>query len=135
MLDRIEEIGIEHVEFWTSKGLGTNAKWYYDQWITTYGVIKNKLCNVPEVSGLWKLPGLVERNLYFPYMDDSESCWHGKNYISCDIYRTIIAGGCRWWHFRPLQSLKEHIQKFNEITNNTYKFNFKDIHSELENIA
>ena len=135
MVDRIEEIGIEHVDYWKKHGLGTKAKWYYDQWITTYGVIKNKFCNVPKVSGLWKLPGLVQRNLYFPDMDDSDSCWHGRNYISCDLYRPIIPKGCKWWHFRPLQTLNEHIQKFNEITNNTYNFNLKTMNSELAKIA
>lgn len=135
MLDRVEEIGLEHVEFWTSKGLGANSKWYYDQWITTYGVIKNEFCKVPKVSGLWKLPGLVKRNLYFPEMDDSDSCWHGKNYISCDLFRRIIAYGCKWWHFRPFQTLDEHVQKFNEITNNSYNFNFKNMNSELKNMS
>ena len=135
MLDRVEEIGIEHVDFWINHGLGADAKWYYDQWITTYGVIKNKFCNVPEVSGLWKLPGLVKRNLYFPDMDDSDTCWHGKGYKSCDVFGTIVANGCKSWHFRPFQTLNEHIKKFNEVTNNSFRFNLKTIHAELEKIA
>ena len=36
-------------------GLGKkHAMWYRDQWITTLSLIKNRICNVPGYSGLWK---------------------------------------------------------------------------------
>ena len=122
--ERIEEIGLERVEHWTSKGLGSDDMWYYDQWITSYGILKQTFCTVPEISGLWRLPGLVNREIYFPNFNDSEICWHGKNYRSCDIEMRIISGGCKWWHWRPKQTLEEHVKKFNEITGNTYKLEF-----------
>ena len=134
MLERIEEIGLERVEFWTSKNLGSDDKWYYDQWITTYGILKNKLCVVPKVSGLWKLPGLIDNKLYFPAMDDSKTCWHGRNYRSCDVELRIIPYGCKWWHFRPFQSFKEHVKKFNEITENVYKLEFGNMFTN-ENLS
>ena len=114
---RIEEIGLKRAK--------TNDKWYYDQWITTYGILKHKLCTVPKVSGLWKIPGLVDQGLYFPEMDDSKTCWHGKNYHDCNMDIRIIPYGCKWWHFFPFQKFKEHVQKFNELTENTYELNFK----------
>ena len=36
----------------------------------------------------------------------------------------IISGGCKWWHWRPKQTLEEHVRKFNEITENVYKLEF-----------
>ena len=124
MLERIEEIGLERVEFWTSKNLGSDDKWYYDQWITTYGILKNKLCVVPEVSGLWKLPGLIDNKLYFPDMDDSSTCWHGENYRDCNKGHTHRKGGCKWWHFFPRQRYREMVKKFNQITDHQYNITF-----------
>ena len=31
--------------------------WYYDQLITTHGLLKHQICNVPYSSGLWNLAG------------------------------------------------------------------------------
>ena len=116
---RVEEIGLARVN--------NNDKWYYDQWITTYGILKNRLCTVPEESGLWKIPGLVERKIYFPNMNDTNICWHGKNYQDCNEDIRIVAYGCKWWHFFPEQKFKAHVKKFNEITENSYKLDFENI--------
>jgi len=63
---RIEEIGLARSK--------SNDQWYYYQWVTTYGILKNRLCTVPESSGLWKVPGLVDRKIYFPELNDSKTC-------------------------------------------------------------
>ena len=89
--------------------------------------MKNKLCTVPNSSGLWNVPGLLDRNLYFPDLNDSKTCWHGKNYHDCNQINRIIPYGCKWWHFYPSQSFKEHVEKFNELTDNEYKLDFGDI--------
>jgi hypothetical protein len=116
LLHRVEEIGLERAK--------ANDKWYYDQWITTDGILKLKLCTVPETSGLCRIPGLVENKIYFPSMNDTNTCWHGKNYQDCNRDIRIVAHGCKWWHFFPTQKFKEHVKKFNEITNNEYKLDF-----------
>ena len=46
-------------EEWVNKkqeefGLSPKFKWYYDQWITTLGLLKHKICTVPPYSGLWR---------------------------------------------------------------------------------
>ena len=56
-------------------GLGKTT-WYYDQWITTYGILKNHICTVPSYSGLWNKGDLE----FDPDFDDSEQCWHGSGY-------------------------------------------------------
>merc|ERR550539_510273 len=99
--ERIEEIGLARAKF--------NDKWYYDQWVTTYGILKNRFCTVPEVSGLWKIPGLLERKIYFPTMNDSATCWHGRNYQDCNMDMHIVPYGCKWWHFFPFQKFKDHV--------------------------
>ena len=117
--DRINEIGLARTKY--------NEKWYYDQWITTYGILKNKFCTVPEESGLWKIPGLVDNNIYFPNMNDSSICWHGKNYQDCNMDMRIVPYGCKWWHFFPFEKFKDHVKKFQEITENAYKLDFEHI--------
>ena len=94
--DRIEDIGLARAK--------SNDKWYYDQWITTYGILINKLCTVPEKSGLWNVPGLKERNIYFPNLNDTTTCWHGRYYKDCNLDMHIVAYGCKWWHFFPFQN-------------------------------
>ena len=122
MTERIKEIGLARTKF--------NDKWYSDQWITTYGILKRKLCTVPSESGLWKIPGLVEKQLYFPQLNDSKTCWHGKNYHDCNRINHIIPYGCKWWHFYPDQKFKEHVEKFNEITKGIYKLDFGNIFTD-----
>ena len=114
--DRIEDIGLARAK--------SNDKWYYDQWITTYGILTNKLCTVPEKSGLWNVPGLKERNIYFPNLNDTSTCWHGRYYKDCNLDMHIVAYGCKWWHFFPFQKFDEHVKKFNEITKNAYNLDF-----------
>ena len=99
-------------------------KWTNDQWICTYGILKNKLCTVPKVSGLWRTPGLMRRELFFPDMDDSNTCWHGTHYRDCNKEDTHITGGCKWWHFYPSQRFPEMVQRFKEITNFSYNLTF-----------
>ena len=119
--DRIEEIGLKRTNF--------NDKWYYDQWITTFGILKHKICTVPEISGLWKVPGLTKHGIYFPSMNDSETCWHGKNYNDCNDDIRIVAYGCKWWHFFPFQTFKDHVKKFRELTENEYEIKYEKIFS------
>ena len=119
LTERIDEIGLRSAK--------RNDKWYYDQWVTTYGILKHKLCTVPEKSGLWKIPGLVDKEIYFPNLDDKNICWHGKNYQDCNRDWMIIPYGCKWWHFFPQQKFKDHVKKFNEITENVYKLNFESM--------
>ena len=113
---RVEEIGLARAQ--------TNDKWYYDQWITTYGILKLKLCMVPEISGLWRIPGLVERGIRFSNQNDTNTCWHGKDYYDCNEDIRIVAHGCKWWHFFPTQKFEEHVEKFSEITKNVYRLDF-----------
>ena len=119
---RVNEIGLARANH--------NSKWYYDQWITTYGILKNKFCTVPEESGLWKIPGLVDRELYFPTFNDTNICWHGKNYQDCNKDIRIVAYGCKWWHFFPSQEFKDHVKKFNEITENAYTIDFGNMFTD-----
>ena len=74
-------VHLKQIEF----NLNPNAMWYYDQWITTLGLLKNKICNVPSYSGLWK-----NKNVEFdPNFDDSEQCWHGFGFKDCNIIMHI----------------------------------------------
>ena len=42
--------------------LDRNNTWYYDQWITTHGLLKHRICTVPKTSGLWVEIKRWERN-------------------------------------------------------------------------
>ena len=103
-------------------GLGEST-WYYDQWITTHGILRNKICNVPPWSGLWNNKDLV----FDPQFNDSEQCWHGQGYKDCNLNIHIVAHGCKWYHFFPWQKFEDHVEKFNEITNNAYNIETVDI--------
>lgn len=98
-------------------GLDRNHTWYYDQWITTHGLLKNRLCNAPPYSGLWAAKGLE----FDPDFEDSKVCFHGFGYKDCNRNIHIVYEGCKWWHFYPDQTFQEHIQKFHEITKNQYE--------------
>ena len=91
------------------------------QWITTYGILKNRFCTVPAKSGLWKLGGLKKRGIYFPDYDDSKTCWHGQYYKDCNRDIQIVAYGCKWWHFYPSETFEDHAKKFNELTDDAYE--------------
>jgi len=106
-------------------GLG-NLTWYYDQWITTHGLLLKNICTVPPWSGLWNKKGLE----YDPYFDDSNQCWHGRGYKDCNMDIHIVPHGCKWWHFYPSQTFKEHVEKFNELTENSYNLQITDIFSQ-----
>ena len=95
--------------------------WGYDQLVTTFGLLKHKFCTVPAISGLWKLPGLKERGIYFPSMNESNICWHGKYYNDCNKDRRMIPFGCKWWHFHPYENFETHVKKFNKLTDYMYK--------------
>ena len=123
--DRIHDIGLEKAKFYD--------KWYYDQWVTTFGILKQRLCSVPNTSGLWKVPGLVEKSIYFSSIDDSKTCWHGNNYHDCNRARRLIPSGCKWWHFYPQQPFEDHVKKFNELTNNTYRSELSMLQNMLGN--
>ena len=103
-------------------GLG-KATWYYDQWITTHGLLLKKICTVPPWSGLWNNTGLK----FDPYFDDSKQCWHGEGYKDCNMNIHIVPHGCKWWHFYPFQKFEEHIAKFNELTEDSYNLHFNDV--------
>ena len=101
-----------------------DSTWYYDQWITTHGLLKNKICTVPPWSGLWRKQGLQ----FDPLFDDSDICWHGQGYKDCNQDIHIVPHGCKWFHFFPSQTLQEHIDKFNELTQNAFNVETKDIY-------
>ena len=73
--------------------------WYYDQWITTHGLLLKRICTVPPWSGLWNKKGLE----FDPYFDDSEQCWHGRGFKDCNLEIHIVPHGCKWYHFFPDQ--------------------------------
>lgn len=97
--------------------VGDDSVWYTDQLITTYGLLKHQLCNVPETSGLWNLPNLE----FDPSFSDEKFCWHGRGYKDCNRDVHIVYQGCKWWHFFPGQGMQDHIEKFYELTNYTTK--------------
>ena len=109
-------------------GLRRDDTWYYDQWITTLSILKSGLCSAPERSGLWRNPGIA----FDPSLDDMDTCFHGYGYKDCNKNIRVVFGGCKWWHFYPQQSFEEHVQKFHEITNFTYTFNFVNPYESTE---
>ena len=40
--------------------------WYYDQWITTHGLLLKNICTVPPWSGLWNKKGraLIRQKIF-----------------------------------------------------------------------
>lgn len=108
--------------------LDKDSTWYYDQWITTHGILKHKICQVPAYSGLWNNKGLI----HDPAFDDSSQCWHGFGYKDCNIEMHIVPHGCKWYHFFPSQNFQAHVDKFNEITKNEYNLSLKDMYSDNE---
>lgn len=122
---KIDEIGLKEVE--------SDDKWYYDQWITTYGILRNRLCSVPEQSGLWNIPGLKRNGVIFdPRQDDSQKCWHGKHHQDCNKMIRIVPYGCKWWHFYPEESFKDHVRKFKELTGDFYTLDMLDMFGDDE---
>ena len=55
-------------------------------------------------------------------IDDSDRCWHGYKFGSCNILRPRLKNGfpCSWWHFSPQANATDFISKFHEITGNQY---------------
>ena len=41
--------------------------------------------------------------------------------------------GCKWYHFFPQQTFEEHVEKFNEITNNVYNIDYQELYSNQTN--
>jgi hypothetical protein len=109
-------------------GLDKSQTWYYDQWITTYGLLKNKICNVPPTSGLWKNKDLV----FDPKFNDSLQCWHGSGYKDCNIDIHIVKHGCKWYHFYPFETFQDHLDKFNELTNYVYDIQLSDMYNTVK---
>lgn len=95
-------------------------RWYYDQWITTWGLLKHRICTVPEYSGLWNKKGLA----FDPELDDSGTCWHGMGYKDCNKNVMIVFEGCKWWHFYPDQTFQEHVDKFRDLADGRVELNF-----------
>lgn len=46
--DRIEKVSLDK-----------NETWYYDQWISTFAILKHRICSAPKKSGLWNHKDLV----------------------------------------------------------------------------
>ena len=92
---------IEYHYLYLTLGLG-KMTWWYDQWITTHGLLLKKICTVPPWSGLWNKKGLK----FDPYFDDSKQCWHGRGFKDCNLEIHIVPHGCKWWHFFPDQPFK-----------------------------
>lgn len=107
-------------------GLGRQVTWYYDQWITTLGILKEKICNVPPWSALWNNKGLH----FDAEFDDSKQCWHGQGYKDCNIDIHIVPHGCKWFHFFPFQTFQEHVDKFNELTDFAYNPQVTDLYAK-----
>jgi len=110
---------IQH--FRNASVLDPRDTWYTDQLITTYTLLSNRICTVPEISGLWNLPGLS----YDPGFSDEEQCWHGKGFKDCNKDIHIVYQGCKWWHFYPDQSFDDHLEKFYELTNHSIKIDLQ----------
>lgn len=108
--------------------LDQKPTWYHDQWITTLSILKHKVCNVPQYSGLWKNTG-IEFDSNF---DDSELCFHGKGYKDCNRDIHIVYQGCKWWHFYPDEPFENHVEKFHELSNNTFELG---LHSPLDGLT
>ena len=87
--------------------------WYYDQWITTHGLLYKRICTVPPWSGLWNKKGLE----FDPFFDDSEQCWHGRGFKDCNLEIHIVPHGCKWYHFFPEQPFQGFFQ---DNTNQTW---------------
>ena len=68
-----------------------------------------------------------------PYFDDSNQCWHGFGFRDCNIIMHIQPHGCKWYHFFPQQTFEEHVEKFNEITNNVYAIDYQELYSNQTN--
>jgi hypothetical protein len=66
-----------------------------------------------------------------PGFDDSDTCFHGKYYSDCNEDVRIVAEGCKWWHFFPSQNFDDHLKKFNQITDNSYKLNVSPIYDKI----
>jgi len=96
----------------TEEGLETI--WYIDQTLTTYYILKSRLCTVPKTSGQWGWKGLEYKEV-----DDSSTCFHGSGYADCNKARTFVGQGCKWWHFHPDERMVEDLMpKFAESCNN-----------------
>ena len=123
IINSTQDLNSKWIEYKKSEiGLGPST-WYYDQWITTHGLLYRKICNVPPESGLWD-----NKNLDFdPDFDDSKQCWHGKFYKDCNIDIHIVGHGCKWFHFFPFQTFEEHVEKFRELTQDEYNIDLKSI--------
>ena len=127
---RLSDFGLEKTPYKND----STAEWGYDQDITTYGILKHKLCTVSKNSGLWNIPGLSEKGIYFPEMDDSKICWHGMHYEDCNFERTNVPNGCKWWHFYPHHNLAVHLRKFRELTNNSFNLKISDLYFNLRSL-
>ena len=123
---RIKDTGLQNTVY--------NDAWGYDQLITTFGILKHKLCTLPGNSGLWKIPGLSKNGIYFPELDDSNICWHGSHYEDCNFKRITIPTGCKWWHFFPHHKLDIHVNKFRELTKNSFDSKLSELYFNLRNI-
>lgn len=49
--------------------LNGSDTWYFDQWITTFALLKHRICSAPEKSGLWNHKDLT----YDPGMESKKS--------------------------------------------------------------
>ena len=79
----------------------------------------------------WLMLWILTKGLeYDPYFDDSSQCWHGRGYKDCNMDIHIVPHGCKWWHFYPSQTFKEHVEKFNQLTGNSYDLQITDIFSQ-----
>ena len=99
---------------------GWSNTWNFDQTLTSFGILANGLCQVPQDSGLWSMGGLTQQQIYFPSYNDSGVCWHGQNFRDCNKDRQEVEGGCKWYHFYPDEDLNAHIDKFHQLTGHKY---------------
>ena len=94
------------------------GNWWLDQWITTFGIISNGLCSVPQLSGLWNLPGLKPIKQIHASNTIGKKCWLGKGWDPCSKgdMGQLKKDNCKYWHFYGNDTLEDHVQKFNLLT-------------------
>ena len=89
--------------------------WYTDQLIITWSLLATRLCSVPASSHLWQMPGLA----WSPQTEaESSACWTGdETWAECTVYQEFEHFACKYWHFYPEQTFREHLNIFYLLIN------------------
>ena len=73
-------------------------------------ILESGLCSLPSNNSLWDSVRLPPSD-----SDDSETCFHGKEFGNCNRNNPIRDSGCKWWHFHSIERKSELDRKFKEI--------------------